>query len=82
MKTESTYWIGDTILRLDKVLAVQHNTNSDNNLKPNNIVFVTLDTASGTTIEVEFADWKHASDSVQNLKQEWENYLYEQKKSK
>jgi hypothetical protein len=82
MNTESTFWFGDTILRLDKILAVQHNTNSENNLKPSNYVFVTLDTSDGTTIEVEFKDFEHASDSIQNLKQEWENYLYEQRKSK
>ena len=82
MNTENTFWLGDTILRLDRILAVQHNTNTENELKPSNYVYVTLDNANGTTIEVEFNDWEHASDSVQKLKQEWENFLYEQKKSK
>lgn len=82
MNTESTFWFGDTILRLDKILAIQHNTNSENNLKPSNYVYVTLDTDNGITIEVEFFSFEHASDSVQNLKQEWDNYLYEQKKLK
>ncbi len=82
METESTFWFGDTILRLDKIIAIQHNTNSENNLKPSNIVYVTLDTENATTIEVEFHDWEQASDSVDKLKQELENYLYEQKKSK
>lgn len=82
METESSIWIGDTILRLDKIIAIQHNTNSENNLKPSNIVYITLDTENGKTIEVEFHDWEHASQSVEKLKQELENYLYEQKKSK
>lgn len=82
METESTFWFGDTILRLDKIIAIQHNTNSDNTLKPSNIVYVTLDTENGKTIEVEFYDSGQASDSVGDLKQELENYLYEQKKSK
>ena len=82
METESTFWFGDTILRLDKIIAIQHNTNSDNTSKPNNIVYVTLDTEKGKTIEVEFHDWEHASNSVEKIKQELENYLYEQKKSK
>ena len=79
METESTIWIGDTILRLDKILAIQHNTNKSNLLKPSHIVFVTLDTNNGTTIEIEFNDWEHAANSVEKLKQELENFLYEQK---
>lgn len=76
METESTYWFGDTILRLDKIIAIQHNTGSE--LRLGNFVAVTLDTGNGKTIEVEFANWEHASDSVEKLKQELENYLYKQ----
>jgi len=82
MKTETTFWLGDTILRLDKILAVQHNTITENKLKPSNCVYVTIDNAEGTTIEIKFIDYEQAAVSVQNLKQEWENYLYEQKKYK
>ena len=80
METESTFWFGDTILRLDKIIAIQHNTNYESNSKPNNVVYVTFDTKNGKTIEVEFHDWEHATESVGKLKQELENYLYEQKK--
>ena len=45
MDTENTFWLGDTILRLDRILAVQHNTNTENELKPSNYVYVTLDNA-------------------------------------
>lgn len=73
---EQTIWFGDTILRLDKILAIEHNNGSE--LKPNNIAFVTLDNASGSRIEVEFADWEHATESVQILKDRLEEYLYAQ----
>ncbi|MCL8009562.1 hypothetical protein M8845_19235, partial [Gelidibacter japonicus] len=82
METETTLWFGDTLLRLDKIIAFQHNANTENTLKPSNIVYVTLDTKNGKTIEVEFYDFDQASDSCENLKQKLENYLYEQKKSK
>ncbi len=77
---EHTIWFGDTILRLDKILAIEHNNGSD--LKPNNIAFVTLDNAAGTRIEVEFADWEHATESVQIIKDKLEEYIYEQAKLK
>ncbi len=76
---EQTIWFGDTILRLDKILAVEHNTGSD--LKSKNIAYVTLDNATGSRIEVEFTDWEHASESVQQLKDKLEDYLYEKAKS-
>ena len=77
---EQTFWFGDTILRLDKILAIEHNTGSD--LKAKNIAYVTLGNAQGSRIEVEFADWEHATDSVERLKDKLEEYLYEQAKSR
>lgn len=81
MDTETTFWLGDTILRLDKILAVKRNLNKDNEQKPSNIAYVTLDNPNGTIIEVEFLNNEHASESILNLKQEWENYIYEQRQS-
>ena len=77
---EETIWFGDTILRLDKILAIEHNTGSD--LKAKGTAYVTLDNAAGTRIEVEFMDWEHATDSVQQLKDRLEEYLYEKAKFK
>jgi len=61
-------------------MAIEHNIGSD--LKGKDIAYVTLDNAQGSRIEVEFADWEHATDGIEKLKDKLEDYLYEQEKSK
>jgi hypothetical protein len=73
------HWFGNTILRLDKISAIQHNTFSD--LGPTNIVNIYLDDAVGSRIEVVFWDYEQASDSVSKLKDLIEDFYYEQTKS-
>ena len=70
---EQTHWFGNTILRLDKINAIQHNSNKD--LGPTNNVTICLDDAIGSKIEVVFMDFDHAAQSVENLREILEIYL-------
>ncbi|MBC5842621.1 hypothetical protein H8R23_14500 [Flavobacterium sp. F-380] len=74
------HWFGDTILRLDKINAIQHNSVSDSG--PTNIVNIYLDDAAGSRIDVVFWDYEQASDSVSKLNDLLEDLYFQKTNSK
>jgi len=65
------------MIRLDKINAIRHNSHKERGKI--NIVKILLSDFNSTIIKIEFDDFEHASQSVENLKNELEKFYNEQK---
>lgn len=59
------HWIGDTVIRIDKISAIRHNTKSD--LGPTNRIIIILDDSQSSSIAIDYYNYEEASDDFEKL---------------
>ena len=66
------HWVGDTVVRIDKINALRHNSRND--LGPTNIIELFMDDAQSTKIDITFFDHETASSSFESLVEKLEEF--------
>ena len=69
------HWVGNTVVRIDKINAIRHN--SWNDLGPTNIIELFMDDAQSTKIDIVMFDFEHASDEFDKIAEKLEEFYIE-----